>query len=62
MKFSIRYEQNGQQQTVEIDANSPDEAVVKFRYVRPAQKWSREQQWRVISVCAAEMREDVSWA
>ena len=34
MRYQIRYQQNGQHHTDEIEANSPREAVVKFEQIR----------------------------
>jgi hypothetical protein len=34
MQYQIRYQQGGQHHTDEIEANSPQEAVVKFEQIR----------------------------
>ena len=52
MQYQIRYQQGGQHHTDQIEANSPQEAVVKFEQIRrygPARSPDRP---RVTSVSA----------
>ena len=61
MRFRIRYEKSGRPLTAEVEANSPDEAVVKFRHAKPAHEWRYPGLLRVVSVFPIEAAEEVLW-
>ena len=57
MRYRIRYEQGAERRTTEVEANSPNEAVVKFQCVRARQP-RRRGPARVTSVCVVDMGDD----
>jgi len=61
MRFQIRYQLNAESQTDEIEANSPEEAVVKFEQLRGAQPIHRPGTVRVTSVSATDVAGPLAW-
>ncbi|NLF32376.1 MAG: hypothetical protein GX591_15985 [Planctomycetes bacterium] len=54
MRYRIRYQQSSQQLMTEIEANSPDEAVVKFQHLQEAPRRPSGGPPRVMSVSMAD--------
>ena len=57
MQFQIRYEVNAEYHMDEIEANSPEEAVVKFEQLRRTRPVQSPGDLRVTSVSAADIGE-----
>jgi hypothetical protein len=60
MRYRIRYQQSTQQLMTEIEANSPDEAIVKFRHLQQAAQCPAQAPPRVTSVSMADAGD--AWA
>lgn len=54
MRYRIRYEQRQQHHMAEIEAHSPQEAVVKFQHLKHAPASCRDNTPRVTSVSVAD--------
>lgn len=50
-RYRISYEWGAERKSAEVEANSPAEAVVKFRHVKHAAGWQHRTEVRVTSVC-----------
>jgi hypothetical protein len=61
MRFRIRYENAGKHLTDEIDAHSPQEAVVKFQQINWTRGSPRSGSVRVTSVSVANSQEEANW-
>ncbi|MFW6155158.1 MAG: hypothetical protein ACOC95_08080 [Planctomycetota bacterium] len=57
MRYRIRYQQSAQQLLTEIEAHSPDEAVVKFQHLKQASPQEDPGTPRVMSVSVADTGE-----
>ncbi len=57
MRYRIRYQQGTEQRTTEVEAHSPEGAVVKFKSSRPRDERIPNRQPRVMSVSRAEPEE-----
>ncbi len=58
MRYRIRYQHGGRNETGEVEANSPHEAVVKFEQARDPTTRATSARLRVTSVSPAETGED----
>jgi hypothetical protein len=54
MRYRIRYQQSAQQHTTEIEAHSPDEAIVKFQHLKQVSQRPSAARPRVTSVSVAD--------
>jgi len=54
MRYRIRYQQSAQDLMAEIEAHSPDEAIVKFQHLQQACPRQSHTSPRVMSVSVAE--------
>jgi hypothetical protein len=61
MRFCIRYEHGDKRLTDEIDAHSPQEAVVKFQQINWTRSHPRGDSPRVTSVSVANSPEQADW-
>ncbi len=57
MRYRIRYQQSTRQLMTEIEAHSPDEAIVKFQHLQQASPQRSNAATRVMSVSVAETAE-----
>jgi hypothetical protein len=56
MRYSIRYEQRGKPRTAEVEANSPNEAMVKFQSIQcPSRSGGGKATARITSVSPTEV-------
>jgi len=58
MRYRIRYRHGERNETGEVEANSPHEAVVKFEQARDSTAGASSHRLRVTSVSPAETGED----
>ena len=61
MRYRIRYTKGSASHTAEVEANSPNEAVVKFRHVEVVHDKRPPAMVQITSVCTDEPPDPAEW-
>ncbi len=61
MRYLVHYSVANERRTVEVEATSPHEAVVKFRHTRPDREARRGDGTEILSVSQEYACDETSW-
>ena len=61
MRYQVQYWLRNERQTAEVEASSPQEAIVKFCHTRADRSPAGRQPQQVLSVCEQEDPDNLAW-